>query len=127
MSWKPDHPPIAVLKLHTVSDDVKDPGGEVATELPFWRRIKAKHLAMATKKGLTDETGEARTLYMLSQLTGFAADQLAELDAYDFGQATEVINYFLVLGPKVNFAKRVLGLSLAAFPESTSENLTTKT
>lgn len=132
MSWKPDHPPVAILKLHTVSSDVKDPGGETATELPFWCRVKAKHLRQATRLGLgyidnDEDKGptEERVIFLLSKLTGFATDQLVELDGFDYKCAANVVAGFSHLGPEDNFSTRVSGLSLAAFPVSTLANSTT--
>ena len=123
MTWKPRHPPIAPLQLET---EITDPGGEKTSELQFWRRLKAKDLREATKRGLS-ESGEDRLLFLLERITGYSQELLDELDAYDYVSAQNVCSYFLSLGPKIDIRKRVSGLSLQRFPESTSESLTIKT
>jgi len=113
-AWKPDGPPLWILQLAV---PIRNPVGDLTTELPFWRRLKAKHLIQATKRGLTDE-GEDRVCYYLSAVTNFNAEDLAEMDGADFGEASRVINAFLAAGPGTDIAKRVSGLSRPPSPES---------
>jgi hypothetical protein len=117
MSWKPNHPPIYLLDLAT-EPPITDPGGEPARKLPIWRRLKAKDLCAVDDRGLSDRP---ETLYLLQCVSGFAMDQLRELDGYDLGNATRLMNAFLAHGPgSAMIEKRVLGLSRPPSPASTS-------
>jgi len=118
MSWKPDHPPIYLLALET-EPPIRDPGGEPCRSLPIWRRLKAKNLAQADQRGLTDR---AETLFFLQCVTGFASDELAELDAFDLGRAATAMNAFLMRGPKASLEKFVSGLSLPSSQGSTPKS-----